>query len=91
MKFVCVTASKAECELHRPQKGKMKCFNSDGSEVPPMNPPEIRPDPFAPKLKVKKEPVRVASPVASSIRGQVVEKPITNADIMAMLLKLANK
>ena len=92
MKFVCVTANKADCELDRPTKGKMKCFSGDDkAEKPPMNPPHHKPDPFAPKVKEKKEPVRVKAPTASAIRGEIVEKPITNSDIMAMLLKLANK
>lgn len=92
MKFVCVTANKADCELDRPMKGKMKCYSGDDkAEKPPMNPPVNKPDPFAPKVKEKKEPVRVKAPTASAIRGDVIEKPITNSDIMAFLLKNLGK
>ena len=89
-KFVCVTASKADCETSRPDmKAKLKPFSGDDkAEKPPMNPPIHKPDPFAIKVREKKDPVKIASPAKSSIRGDVKDTaPVTNADIMAFLLK----
>ena len=85
MKFVSAVAGKAiDGSLIHP--GLMK------KSEPPMNPPHYKPDPFAPKRKENKEPVRVKAPTASSVRGDPKEeKPITNADIMALLLKLNSK
>ena len=71
-----------------------KSFSGENhrAEKPPMNPPIIKKDRFAPKQKEITEPKKVKSPVSSSIRGDPKQdKPITNEDIMALLLKALNK
>jgi hypothetical protein len=93
MKFVNTVASKAPCEAEGSKKAKLRTFSGeDKAERPPMNPPPHKPDPFAPKLKEHKDPTIIKAPVASSVRGQQKEAaPITNADIMAFLLKNLGK
>lgn len=92
MKFVCVTASKSACESSRPNtKARMTPFSDDPTERPPMNPPLVVRDPFAPRVRELKEPIRVPSPAKSSIRGDIKEKVITNADIMSFLMKSMGK
>lgn len=91
-KFVCVSANSSGCEASRPNlKARIKPFSDDPTEKPPMNPPLVLPDPFAPRVRELKEPIRVPSPAKSSIRGDIKEKVITNADIMAFLLKAMGK
>jgi len=61
-------------------------LNHDKKSEPPMNPPRVKKDRFAPAPKEEKEPVRIRSPAKSSIRGDVKEEPlISNADILAFL------
>jgi hypothetical protein len=91
MKFVCVTANKSACELERGEKARLH-LNHDKKAEPPMNPPRVKKDPFAPKSELPKEKVLIKSPVGSAIRGQerTVPEP-TNADIMKLLLETLAK
>ena len=85
MKFVCVSAMKAPCEAERGDKARLH-MNHDKKSEPPMNPPRVKKDPFAPHVREAKEPVRIRSPAKSSIRGDVKTDPlVSNADILAFL------
>jgi hypothetical protein len=91
-KFVCLTANKAECELENGRKAQLRTNAKDRSEKPPMNPPKVKPDRFAPKSKANLQPRRIDSPVASAIRGdQKPQVQPTNAEIMELLLKVLGK
>lgn len=71
-----------------------KSFSGENhrAEKPPMNPPLVKKDRFAPKSKQVNDPKISKSPVSSSIRGDPKqEKPVTNEDIMKLLLKTLNK
>jgi hypothetical protein len=93
MKFVNTVANKSASELEVSKKAKLRTFSGeDKAERPAMNPPPHKPDPFAPKIKEHRDPTIIKAPVASSVRGQQKEAtPITNADIMAFLLKNLGK
>lgn len=92
MKFVPATPVR-EGEAPLPEKAKFVAFSgSDRAEKPPMNVIVPKPDRFAPKKKEVKEPTRMKSPLSSAVRGDPKQdKPITNEDIMALLLKTLNK
>ena len=87
MKFVNMSAGKVETSVPKLYSGP-----NNRAEQPPMNPPRVKRDPFAPRVKEQKEPRIIKSPVSSSIRGDPKkDKPVTNEDIMALLLKALNK
>ena len=92
MKFVPATPVK-EGVAPLPEKAKFVAHSgSDRAEKPPMNVNAPKPDRFAPKKKEAHEPVRMKSPLSSSVRGDPKQdKPVTNEDIMALLLKALNK
>lgn len=88
MKFVNTVAAKSACELEASGKARLH-LNHDKAHIPAMNPPLSKPDPFAPKVKGKVEPRKVASPAVSALRGQMKDTSAepSNAEIMAFLLK----
>ena len=69
---------------------KLSCnaLSPDKPEQPGLNPPIFIADPFNYAPKPKAEPIKIASPVSSAIRGQPKQEPsVSNQDIMAFLLK----
>ncbi len=88
MKFVNTVANKSQAEAEQNGKARLR-MNHDKTPEVPMNPPRNKPDPFAPKVKGKVEPRKVASPAMSALRGQAKDAPSepSNAEIMAFLLK----
>ena len=88
-KFVNMVANKSQAELDASPSARLHMNHQDRSEKPPANPPRVKPDPFAPKVKGNVEPRKVASPAVSALRGQLKDAPKepSNAEIMAFLLK----
>lgn len=88
MKFVNAVANKSEAEAEQNPRARLR-LNHDKTPQAAMNPLRNKPDPFAPKVKGKVEPRKVASPAMSALRGQLkgeASEP-SNAEIMAFLLK----
>lgn len=85
MKFVNMTASKSVSELESNPKARLR-MNHDKTPEPPANPPRVKADPFAPKVKENKPPVRIASPAKSTVRGdaKAASEP-SNAEILDFL------
>lgn len=85
MKFVNMTASKSASELESNPKARLR-MNHDKTPLPAANPPRVKPDPFAPKVKDNKPPVRIASPAKSTVRGDAKsEAEPSNAEILDFL------
>lgn len=69
---------------------KLACTSqsAEKKEQPGLNPPVFKANAFDYAPKPKGEPIRIASPVSSAVRGQPKqEAPVSNQDIMAFLLK----
>lgn len=90
MKFVNAVANKSLAEAELDQKARMRMNHNKVSE-PPLNPPRVKPNRFAQKTRVVKEPKKILSSslAPSSLRQQCKDgsSEPTNAEIMAYLLK----
>lgn len=92
MKFVPATPVRSG-EAPLPEKAKFVTHSGENrAEKPPMNVNVPKPDRFAPKKKETLPQPSIKSPLSSSIRGDPKkDKPVSNEDIMALLLKALNK